>query len=75
MRILVAIYRVQNKDLRWLTEGLIEVLILALKNELNWLAECIEGEIWWDGFDWCNILSMEYQRDLESKQSAKSGEK
>ena len=35
------------------------VLILSLKNELNWLTEYIEGEIYWDGFDRCNILSME----------------
>ena len=51
------------------------VLILSLKNKLNRLAECIEGEICWDGFDRCNILSMECQRDLESKQFSKRDKK
>ena len=42
------------------------VSIFSPKNELNWLAECIEGEICWGGFDWCKILSMDCQRNLET---------
>ena len=32
------------------------VLILSLKKELNWSAECIAGGICWDGFDRCKTL-------------------
>ena len=51
------------------------VLILSLKKELNWSAECIAGGICWDGVDRCKILSMEYQRDFESKQLSNKDEK
>ena len=43
------------------------VLILSLKKERNWSAECITGGICWDEFDQCKTLSKECHRDLESK--------
>ena len=48
---------------------------MSLKKELNWSAECIAGEICWDGFDPCETLSMECQRDLESKQFSNKDDK
>ena len=51
------------------------VFILSLKNKLNWSAESMEGEICWDKFDRRNILSMECQRDLDSKHLLKRDEK
>ena len=39
------------------------------------MAECIAGGICWDGFDRYKTLSMECQRDLESKQLSNEDEK
>ena len=51
------------------------VLILSLKKELNWSAECLAGGICCDGFDRCKTLFMECQRDLEYKQLSNKDKK
>ena len=58
-----------NERFKW------RVLILSLKKELNWSAKYITGGICRDGFDQCKTLSMECQRDLESKQLSNKDEK
>ena len=58
-----------NRRLKW------RVLILSLKKELNWSAECNAGGICWDGIGRCKTLFMECQRDLESKQLSNKDEK